>query len=326
MKRLSVILVLIAVVFSANLFSQQDAVKGAKPAEEKQTFGLRVIHKAATFFTHKVIEKTNVHRIYPDETTKDYTREITYFITSKIPSSPEDGFQTLVVSVDSLNYKFKDGETTFEFNTMDMKGNALRFKDLNCKTVVLGREFEMVYSPYGEVAAIKGKDIEETIEYVKEKGEGYLNEIDMYFWLNGLAKEHLEYLADMKKILLPEGKITMDSVWLSPYTTEINGYAFQDTLALKIASYNAGLYTLDGQSKKIKPLSKESFTYNIPNLVSVVGVTGTGNVKINLKAQGRVESLESLYDINAKIQVGEQFIIEQIKSDIKWELINVFKL
>lgn len=311
-------------VFS-DLLSQDDALKGKKPDEEPM-YGLRMVNKTGTFFTHKVIETTNVHRIYPDEITKDYSREITYYLTTKIPDSPEDGFHTLLVTVDSMNYKFVEGESVFEFSTIDMRGKAVRFKDLECKTPSIGREFELVYSPYGEVAAIKGQEIQETIDYVKEKGEGYLKEIDMYIWLNGLSKEHLEYLADMKKVIFPENKITKDSIWRSPVSVELNGYNFTDTMALKIEDYNAGVYNLTGESKNITPYNKDSFTYNIQNLVTVTGATGVGKLKMRLKATGRVELTETDYDINTKIQVGEQFIIEQIKSNVKWELINIFKL
>ncbi|MFH1049889.1 MAG: hypothetical protein V1779_03040 [bacterium] len=326
MRKTNLFSIVLMIVFSlTNLYSQEDAVKGEKK-EEIPMYGLRVVHKTGTFFTTKIIEVTNIHRILPDQSTKDYSREITYYLTLKVPSSAEGGFQTLVVTVDSLAYKFKEGETVFEFNTMDMQGNALRFKDLNSKTVPIGREFEMIYSPYGEVAKIQGADIDETLDYVREKGEGYLSDVEMYIWVNGLSKEHLAYLADMKKIILPQEKVAKDSLWYSPISLELNGYSFNDTLAFRIVNYNAGAYTLEGESLNILPLNKDSFTYNISGLVKVTGVTGEGKAKMQLKATGRVESLETDYNVNAKIQVGEQYVIEQIKSNIKWELINVFQL
>ncbi len=309
----------------SNLYSQGDAMKGAKQ-EEIPVYGLRVVHKTGTFFTHKLVEVTNVHRIMPDQTTKDYSREITYFVTTKVPNSPEDGFQTMLVTVDSINYKFKDGETVFEFNSMDMKGNALKFKDLNSKTVPIGREFEIIYSPYGEVADIKGSEVEETIDYVKEKGEGYLSDVEMYIWLNGLSKEHLEYLADMKKIILPKEKVAIDSLWYSPLSLEINGYGFKDNLEMRIVNYNAGLFRLEGESTNLQPNDNKSFAYNISGLVNVAGVTGKGKAIMILKASGRVESLETVYDVIAKIKVADQYVVEQIKSNVKWELINVFQL
>jgi len=325
MKKISILIALCLFVFITVANSQEEAVKGKKQGDIP-LYGLLVTYKAGTFFTQKVVEITNVHRIYPDETVKDYSREITYYITTKVPSSPDDGFQTLLVTVDSLVYKFKEGESVFEFNTTDMVGNALTFKDLNYKTVSLGREFELVYSPYGEVADIKSDEISETINYVNEKGEGYLTDVQKYFWINGLSKEHLGYLSDIKKILLPEEKIAVDSIWYSPVSLELNGYNFYDTLALKITNYNAGTYTLEGESLSIKPYDKESFTYNVSDLVKVSGVTGKGKFKVMLKAMGRVESTESEYDVNAKIKVGEQFIVEQIKSNVKWQFLNLFKL
>ncbi|MFC2131342.1 hypothetical protein ACFLSQ_07895 [Bacteroidota bacterium] len=329
MKKYLILLTLLLFAFSyTGLVADDEAVKG-KQQDDKQeiaTYKLKVSYKSRTFFTSTVSEVTHVHRIYPDSTTIDYSREVTYFLTTKVPSSPEDGFQTLLVSIDSLRYKFREGDAEFEYNTQDMQGNALRFKDLNCKTAPIGREFELVYSPYGDVARISGDELDETLDYVREKGEGYLKPVDMYIWINGLSSEHLEYLSDKQKIILPTDRIAKDSIWYSPVSIEFNGYSFFDTLAVKIVNYNAGVFNIEGQSTDIVPFDKESFTYNIFDLVKVEGAKGKGKFKIELKASGRVLSTEADYNINARIKVGEQYIEEQIKSIIKWKLIKIYHL
>jgi hypothetical protein len=329
MKKFSLI-ILICVLFVSfqSLLADNKAVKGIESSDEQEIvkYGIKINYPVKSFSNIKINEITNVHRIYPDSTTKDYSREINYYTTSEVPSSPEDGFQTVNVTVDSMHYKFTEGEVEFEYNSIDMKGKALRFKDLNCKTVPLGREFELVYSPYGEIAKIGGEEIDETLNYVIERGEGYLSETDKYVWLNGLSKEHLAYLGDLQKIMQPIERMAIDSIWYSPFNIEINGYNFYDTLALKIMDYNAGMFIISGESLSLHPFNKKSFAYNISDLCEIHSVKGTGNFKLELSARGVIKSVGTDYKIKVKLKVEDQIIEEIIDSKIIWDVQGVFRL
>jgi hypothetical protein len=138
--------------------------------EEVQKFIPKVIYHPNAYRLYKLTEITNVHRVYSDSTTKDFKREVTYFMTLTIFDKPENGFQNLKIVIDSMIYKFSEENKVIKFNSQSEEMKPIRLKDLEATTVPLNRQFDMTYSPYGEVAKIESQDIEEVIDFIK-KGE-----------------------------------------------------------------------------------------------------------------------------------------------------------
>ena len=325
-KRFLTLLVLTfgTILFSSSLFAQS-AQKGEKEKKVK-TYRLRLNYKVNTFYVYKLTKKEKIHRVYSDSSTKDYERDATYYLTGKIMNFPSKGFQPIDVVIDSLKYRFKDGDAEFTFNSVDLKGNAARFKDLNMRTPCLGRDFEMTYSPYGEVSAIKSDDIDETLDYVRKNGKGALSEIDMFAWTNGLSRDKLAYLADMKKIVIPDKRYAIDSVWFSPIVFDANGYYFFDTLATRIAKYNAGVFYIEGYSTSLTPSAMKMYSYNVDKLITIDSCSGGGKVSMELKANGVIKKLTIDYKIKAKIKAGNSSYYEFIDSKAVWERIQTYRL
>lgn len=311
---------------ATNLFAQEKAVKGqAEKQDEVVTFGIRVKHPVNTFSTFILKENTNIHRVYSDSSTDDYSRQVNYYYTAKIEDSPKDGFQTIIFVVDSLNYLFKDGDKVLDYNSVDMSGNASRFKDLNMRTPILGREFNLIYSPYGEVSKIDGDDIQELKDYINEN-KSYMKPIDLYMWNNAVSFERLSYLADNKKIELPKGKIAIDSIWYSPIAIELNGYSFVDTAAMKISQYNTGKFLLEGTMKNIAPVNKDEYMYNVSKLIKIDKSVATGKIQLELTARGKLIRTAINYRAVVHAKTGEDYVNEIIDSSIEWKKINTFKL
>jgi hypothetical protein len=310
------------------LSQKQDALKGMPPDKGKEipSYKLVVNFRVNTFHTTKITESTKVTRTYPDSSTKEYKRDVVYYTTTQIMESPTKGFQTIIVTLDSLNYRFSEGDVVFDFNTSDFQGNALKFKDLNLKTIALGRTYNLIYSPYGEIAKISSEDIEETMDYMKTKGADYLTPIELFIWNHGLSTNHLSYLGDRKKIVFPFDRIAKDSLWKSPLSLELNGYNYNDTLNLKIKEYNAGVFQIEGQSSSISHVDSEILTYEISDLVKILETNGSGIFNMTLNASGSILKSGFIYDIISKIKVGNQVIIENIESNVNWELMETFKL
>ncbi len=329
MKRIMIILPVLILAFSLAFGLQnQEPLKGASDKKkEPPKYLLNVEHKSQTFFTFKMIENTDVTRfIEKSGTERHYSRDAVYFLTARIPESPEEGFETLEITLDSLNYTFKDGDAVFTFDSRDLSGNAARFRDLNMRTASIGRMFELTYSPYGEVAKISGSDLEDLKKYIKERGEGYLSPIDKFMWDRAVSFEKLSYYGDMKKIILPKEKKAIDSVWRSPISLEINGYYFHDTVQAKINDYNAGIYRISAKSTNISPDAGEYYMYDVKKLVGIDSCKGEGTFNIDLKASGYIMRTEADYDIEINTTVGGDAVTEKIKSNVVWERLKTYRL
>jgi len=113
------IFAIIAILFINSLYADdKNAIKG-KSNESKNdiiAYGLKVKHQVNTYFRYKLTEISEVKRSYSDSSIKEYKREVDYFLTAKVPESPRDGFQTLMITVDSLIYKLNDGGSEYYFN------------------------------------------------------------------------------------------------------------------------------------------------------------------------------------------------------------------
>jgi len=322
MKKLLAVLIMIF-IFSTSINAQDNEVakKGGPNEKEIIKYLLNVKFRTGTFYTSKITEKTKVTRIYSDSSQRVYTRKIDYYLTTQMFNSPTDGFQTLTVTIDSINYIFQEGDAIFDFNSTDMTGKAVRFKDLNYKTASIGRTFDLIYSPYGEVADIKSDEIDETLTYVKENAKD-LSSIDLFIWNNGLCKEHLEYLGDLKKIIVPNYKLPIDSIWYSPFIFEINGYNIYDTLALKIKNYDAGIYTIEGVSSAFHHFDRKFFTYDVKETVPITLSRGNGSFKMILKATGEILKSEINYDSYFKMNVNEDYFLEHVETFVTFEVLK----
>ncbi len=327
MKNLLTLFAIIAFISLTNIvFAQEKAVKGqAEDQGEVVKYGIKVKYPVNTFSTNILTENTKVHRVYSDSTTDDYTRQVTYYYTTKIENSPKDGFQTLIIIIDSLTYNFKDGEKVMDYNSVDMSGNASRFKDLNMRTPALGREFNLVYSPYGDVSKIDGSDIKELKDYINEN-KSYMKPLDLFMWNNGVSFERLSYFGDNKKIQLPKDRIAIDSIWYSPINIELNGYSFTDTAAMKISHYNAGKFLLEGTMVNLTASNKDEYMYNVSKLIKIKKAVGTGKIELELTARGKLLNTKINYRTVIRVPVGEDYVDEIIDSSIEWKLIDTFRL
>jgi len=312
--------------FAINVFAQQKAVKGqAQDKEEVVKFGIMVKHPVNTFSNFVLTENTRVHRVYSDSTTKDYQRNIVYYYTVKVEDSPQKGFQTVIIVVDSLNYLFKDGDKTLDYHSVDMSGNASRTKDLNFRTPVLGREFNLVYSPYGEVSKIDGSDIKELTDYIDEN-KSYMKPIELFMWNTAVSFERLSYIGDNKKIILPRYRIPIDSIWYSPISIELNGYAFKDTAAMKIDKYNSGIFLIKGTMKNLTHINRNELMYNVSKLINIDKTVGTGKIELEMTARGKIKRTKIQYRAVVRAKVGDDYVDEVIDSSIEWKKTGTFRL
>ena len=209
--------------------------------------------------TYKLNEATEISRTYSDNSVKTYKRDDEIYFTLTYRNPPSHGFFKVDVSVDSMIYKFTEGEATIEFNSNSDQNKPIHFKDLEAWGVPVGRAFEMTYSSYKDVAKLEGEDLEWLRNYINEQGKGIVDTLTNFIWLQGISEERLTYITDLYKVYIPDKWIPKDSVWTSPFDYQINGIPFQDTVFAKVSDATSGFFTVEAKTNKMAAIINQPF-------------------------------------------------------------------
>lgn len=296
-----------------------------KDDTEPITYKLFVKYPTKVYNVYKINEHTDSWRQYSDSSVKEYERDVTYFITQVAPSLPEDGFQTVRVVFDSLRYRFKEGEAEFTFNSQDEELPSVNFMDLTVSSVPQGREFNMTYSPYGEVADIGGESIEWLENYINEQAVGSTDTLTIYVWLNGISDLHLKYLGDLQKRLIPNGRVTLDSTWKTFFEFELDGVSFYDSVRVSIDDYANGIFNIKAEADSLKAYSGKYRLYGIKNhLVDIDASRGKGTYRIKLTPRGAISYAEADFYAEMVPRVSRERFKQKVKTKVTWELLGQF--
>lgn len=309
---------IVSISFSSELLSEPKGKSSAAPGIKlKLNFPTSVRH------IYQMSDTTVVYRTYSDSSTKKYTREYEFSMTERQLSDPEKGFYKIDVSIDSLNYRFKDGEAVYDFNSQADNPGALTFEDLVVNSVPLGKDFEMTYSPYGEVIKIEGERLDWLKNYIEEEGKGLPDTVLKFFWLDGISLNHLKYVADTKKLIYPVYQVNVDSSWKSPFDFMINGMYYSDTAYAKITKIGDGEIHIQSKLNNIRALDKYGKFYNIKGqLLQIVKSQGTGYYNLVLSSKGTIKKAELVTNVDITVKVNRDVFTERISSKVVWDLLK----
>lgn len=327
-------LLFIDVSTSLSMTLPDDTKKSASPDEsnkpEQVKYKPKVLYHTNAYRLYKLTETTNVHRIYSDSTTKDFKRVVTYFLTLSILNKDDNGFQTVKVVIDSMLYKLSEGDKVFEFDSQAEVIKPIKLKDLEVKSVPLNRQFDMTYSPYGEVAKIESEDIAEALDFIKKGDEKYgtkgKDEMQNLIWFEGLSDATLKHICDLQKITFAAESMAKDNLWSSPFSIQIDGKDFIDTVNARIADYNTGIFTIEAKSNNLRPVTKDSYFYGVVKPAKIESAKGDGFYIIKINPKGIISSVESEFVIESNCKVRFEPFFEQVQSKMVWEYMGQFKL
>ncbi len=320
----SLLLSLILILPVGNTYSQ--AAKGEESDDEIPKFRLNHKYPTLVYSSYKMTETTKTWRQYSDSSIIEYKRELTFYFTVHAASPPEDGFHTLDVSIDSCEYYFKQGDSEVKFNSQSEELTGKRFLDKTASTVPLSREFQMTYSPYGEVAKIEGDDIDWLERNVLEKGKDKLDTLEKHIWLEGISFDHLTYIADLQKNILPNGIVSKDSVWKAAFQTEIDGIDFMDTVKTRIKEVKPAMYIIEAAADSLKPLDEKARFYGIKKiLVDIDAAKGSGTYTVHLTPRGTIE--KAVGDFHAELipKIKKDRFFQKIDTKVEWQLLGQYK-
>jgi hypothetical protein len=322
--KFSILPLILLLAFNIELSAQGSPQKG-EPAIDTTAYRVAVRYPLKVYSRYKLVEQTEIKRTYSDGSNKDYTRDITYYLTQFVSKLPEDGFNTVSVTIDSMIYDLKDGEKTYHFDSQAHDKEIPNIQDLTAIAIPLGRTYDMIYSPYNEVVRVEGEDLDWLKDYVLVKGKDILDTIKKTIWMRGISDTHLAYLADLQKNTIPSVKVRKDTVWFSPFKFQFDGITFFDTAQSRIAEYNAGVFTIESRINNMKPLKEAVILYDINTLVTADSGKFDGTYSYKLRPNGTITYAEANFQGVVYPKIRNEVFTQMVKKRTIWELLDQFK-
>ena len=286
---------------------------------------LGIKYMVGVYNSYKFIETTEVWRQYKDSSVKHYKRDINYYFLQFAKDPPEDGFQSVNVSMDTLVYKFTDENESVEFDSRGAKFKPVTFADCIAQSAALGKSFNMIYSPYGEVAKIESEDFNWLREYIETNMKSK-DSLKKFNWLDGISNERVKHITNIYKFRTPFYPVKKDSLWKSPFEIQMDGVTFFDSADVKLSDFNGGSNTVSATIKKLTNSSKDAYFYGISQIAQVDSVvSGKGTYFYTLNPNSSIEHAEADFQVDFKGHAANQPFTEKVKSKIFWILLRQYK-
>ena len=316
----------ICVLFiSAGCLFAQENTQSAKASEPVKYLP---VHKFPLAVQHVYMftDTTEVTKTFPDSTRVKYYRELTHFFTVTQNETSKDGFVTVEVTIDSTRYHLKDGKAEIFWDSQDENAGGVNLQDLMYASVPLGKYFDMTYSPYGEIAKISGEKMDAYFDYLNKNSSGFKDEVLKYLWFEGASIKRLANITDVIKIVFPDIKMGIDSIWKTPFNMQLDFINITDTLDARITDVTSGEITIDALSKSVDVLNGKYIFYGVKNmLLPVTKSSGGGTYRLTMSPRGAMKKAIANFDVNLQVPVQKDIFSINIKSSVHWVLLGQYK-
>ncbi len=326
MKYLKIIIVVL--FFSFNycfIFSQND--ESQRKSELSDEILYKILPRIPVNVAHKYIytEKSKIARELSSGNTQNFERELTYHFTMVAPSPLDNnGFQTVEISVDSIDYKFKNKDTTIYFNDQRDDLRMPKLDDYQIKMVPLGLNFQLTFSPYHDIAKVGGDILIEKRDYITSPNTAPSDEMVKFTWLNGLKDESLITIFDVIKGIPPIEKVAIDSIWSKQIISNVEDGIFVDSVDFKLINFNIQSFTIKGQSKNFKAIPDKVRLFSINQLVDLVDIKGKSDYTIKMHPRGSINQLNIKYNVEEHYKIENDILIQKIETEKNWFLEKMY--
>ncbi|MGC8748061.1 MAG: hypothetical protein ACP5RR_04155 [Candidatus Kapaibacteriota bacterium] len=312
------------IILITSAFSQEKGAIGE--AKLPPAYSLKAKFKVQVYYNYVLSDTTIAKRIYSDSTIREYTRIVNYYLTLYQPDSPKEGFSKVEISIDSLRYKFIEGNKVIEFTNIETaQPSVFKFDDFQTYSIPMSMQFDIIYSPYGEVAKIEGERLIEKRNYVEQLKSTIPDSIWYYNWKDGLSDQRLKQIGDVIKITYPINPVYRDSLWSSPIELQIDGLQIIDTAELKAVGFMNNKYSIIGKFKNPHSIWEKTKFYDVKSISLPYKVTNAyGDLAQTLSATGLVHDFD--IRLNLTLEVGNPTIFsEHLKKILHWEMVNSYR-
>lgn len=295
--------------------------KNAVTFDLKVKFPTNIIHK------YRFDDDTKVTRIYEDGSKYSFTRYVTYFIKSWAIDEPENGFQNLFVTVDSIQYKFKDDENEVFFVNSQDEVPPAHIPDFMKAFLPSSKEFNLIFDSYGEADSVWGDQLQKELDYLTDSEYGIKNDdYRLKSFLDAYSLSTFKHLADPAKGVLAPYPVPRDSTWLVDFDFNINYETFRGYIKPKIEVIANNDFIIRAPIDSLVLVEPEYDLYNQKILANVDSSRADGKLEMKISSNGHVRYFQTQTESWVEGKAKNVRFREEITSIQKWDLLGMFHL
>ncbi len=293
---------------------------------EEETFNIFSTFPVNVTHLYDFTENTEVVRTFSDGSEFTYNKFIVYHMNYFAPNKPDEGFQEVHVSVDSLKFRFTDNKDTVDYNSQtDEQVPPFNIFAYEKASIFLGKEYELHYNPYYEINNITGDRLELQRYRLDDEEHGMRDPIRKHVWKFNLSDEHLLFNGDLRKGFFPPFRAKKDTTWQSQIYLEVDNIPFRDSVLMSFDDFTIKNYELSGESTGIQVPQSEVVLHTIKAKSKVLGGEGDVNYYVKVSPKGFINYIEINIDVKFNIQIKNENFEQHYKTTYTWELGNMYK-
>lgn len=298
----------------------------AQEAEEVETFNIFSAFPVNVTHLYDFTENTEVVRTFSDGSEFAYNKFIVYHMNYYAPNRPQDGFQEVRISVDSLKFRFTDNKDTIDYNSQsDDKVPPFNIFAYEKASIYLGKEYMLHYNPYYEITELTGERLERQRYLLDDEDHGMRDPIRKHVWKYNLSDEHLIFNGDLRKGFFPPFRAEIDTTWKSEIYLEVDNIPFRDSVLMSFDDFTIKNYEMSGESIGINVPESEVVLHTIKEKSKVLGGEGDVNYYLKVSPKGFINYVEINIDVKFKLQIKNEIFEQHYNTVYTWQLGNMYK-
>ncbi|MBU3741278.1 MAG: hypothetical protein FGM24_03220 [Candidatus Kapabacteria bacterium] len=314
--RLSSLMVILTIAIA----SAGAQTAGAPP--KGREYRLQALYRPGIAQNYEITEIDTVVRTHSDSSTKSYTRKVVYFATVRCTESL-DGFSTLTVNLDSLQYAFASEGVELTYDSQK-DVTIKQFADLTNYVGPMNRQPDIRYNAYGDVLSVKGEQLEWMRDYLKDNGDG-LDSVMALIWNQSVADGNILQYSDLQKRVLPGKKVAVDSSWQHDLQLRLDGVMFAGKVRSKLAGYSGGLYSIVLRDTIQVVPDQPIHAYGVPYIASVLDGRAVVDHTIELAASGSINHVVSSAKARFRARAYNEVFTHDVTSITTWKLTGQYQ-
>ncbi|MGA0832931.1 MAG: DUF6263 family protein [Candidatus Kapaibacteriota bacterium] len=303
-------------VLAAVCMAAVPTVAQTSGAPSKQ-YRAQVIYTAGVAQSYEITEQTTATRWYSDSSQKNYDRTVTYFTTIRCIESM-DGIARVVVNVDSMRYRFMADGRLVEYDS-EKDVSPKNFSDINAYIGPLNRPFTLTVSPYGEVSALEGEQVEYWRDYLADNSSG-IDSVTYLMWTQAISDENLLHYGDLQKRVVPGLTTGKDSTWNLTMTLRVDGVTYKGRTKATLTDVDGGLLTMTVSDTLQAVAPQPLRVYGVPYVVQLMEGHADVSHTLQMSRTGSIQQVDNVASTWWKGRVLMEEFTQRVRTTTTWKL------
>jgi hypothetical protein len=303
-------------VLAAVCMAAVPTVAQTSGAPSKQ-YRAQVVYTAGVAQSYELTEQTTATRWYSDSSQKDYDRTVTYFTTIRCIESM-DGIARVVVNVDSMRYRFMADGRLVEYDS-EKDVSPKNFSDINAYIGPLNRPFTLTVSPYGEVSALEGEQVEYWRDYLADNSSG-IDSVTYLMWTQAISDENLLHYGDLQKRVVPGLTTGKDSTWNLTMTLRVDGVTYKGRTKATLTDVDGGLLTMTVSDTLQAVAPQPLRVYGVPYVVQLMEGHADVSHTLQMSRTGSIQQVDNVASTWWKGRVLMEEFTQRVRTTTTWKL------